>query len=70
MVSDMYFEIYNDDLEDVETILKDDGEVYDFFEERLGKVDAFSLMSFAMDAEPGDYFDMTPCVPYIMRCKE
>ena len=66
----MYFEIYNDDLEDVEIILKDDGEVYDFFDERLGPVDADTLMEWAMHAEPDDYWNMLPCTPYIIRCKE
>ena len=66
----MYFEIYNDDLEDVEIILKDDGEVYDFFDERLGPVDADTLMEWTMHAEPDDYWNMLPCTPYIIRCKE
>jgi hypothetical protein len=64
------FEIYNDDLEDIEVCLKDEDEVYDFFDERLGPVDAATLMEWAMHAEVGNYWDMMPCVPYIIRCKE
>lgn len=66
----MYFEIHNDDLEDIEVCLKDEGEVYDFFDERLGPVDAATLMEWAMHAEPDDYWNMLACTPYIIRCKE
>lgn len=64
------FEIYNDDIEEVELVTESEEEVYDFFLERLGEVDAQTLWNWATEAKPGHYWWLLPCTPYKIECKE